>query len=103
MIAAVMMVDTWMRSEEIWTGFLKESTLVFSNTSLNPQHILNHIQGPFHAPANPNLCMDMEPVNLANECSICYAEEPEYGLNTCPHHFCLTCINRFQPQLLSPL
>jgi hypothetical protein len=39
MIAAVMMVDTWMRSEEIWIGFLKESTLVFSNTSLNPQHI----------------------------------------------------------------
>jgi hypothetical protein len=46
---------------------------------------LNHIQDPINAPANPNLGMDIEPVNLVNESTICYAEEAEYGLNTCPH------------------
>ncbi len=60
---------------------------------------LNHIQDPINAPANPNLGMDIEPVNLVNGCTICYAEEAEYGLNTCPHRFCLTCINRFQPKI----
>lgn len=59
----------------------------------------DHIVAPNNAPANVNLFADADPVILADPCTICFAEEANYGLDRCIHRFCLTCIRRFQPQV----
>ena len=72
--------------------FRRNLEQLFENEIIN-------IVAPNDAPANVNLFADADPVILADPCTICFAEEANYGLDRCIHRFCLTFIRRFQPQV----